>query len=112
MDDFGEVSERNAPACFVHLCRKLERERDEARRERNELNNLLRSVGWGQGEIDSAATIAEENDKLQSDLTLTRKVADELASVLGEYAVTFGGVATERRKQALTAYNNLPHRKA
>jgi len=43
---------------------EAQRERDEARKERNELNNLLRLVGWGQGEIDSAAAIAEENDVL------------------------------------------------
>lgn len=41
---------------------------EKAEAEVNQLNNLLREVGWGQGEIDSAATIAEENDKLRAEL--------------------------------------------
>lgn len=36
-----------------------------SRAETNQLNNLLRAVGWGQGEIDSAACIEEENEKLR-----------------------------------------------
>lgn len=31
----------------------------------NELNALLRGVGWGQGEIDSSATFAEDYERLQ-----------------------------------------------
>src|SRR4051812_734489 len=42
-------------------------ERDQARRAVDALNMLLREVGWGQGEIDSAATIAEDNDKLRAE---------------------------------------------
>ncbi len=34
----------------------------------NELNNLLRAVGWGQGEIDYAATVLEENEKRIAEL--------------------------------------------
>ena len=42
-------------------------------REIERLNNLLRAVGWGQGEIDSAATIAEENERLREAL---KRIAD------------------------------------
>jgi len=38
----------------------------EAEKHRDELNNLLREVGWGQGEIDSAATVAEWNEDLRN----------------------------------------------
>lgn len=46
---------------------------EKAEAEVNQLNNLLREVGWGQGEIDSAATIAEENDKLRAELERLRE---------------------------------------
>lgn len=36
-----------------------------SRAETTQLNNLLRAVGWGQGEIDSAACIEEENERLR-----------------------------------------------
>lgn len=37
------------------FARDLERALAAAERERDELNNVLRKAGWGQGEIDSAA---------------------------------------------------------
>lgn len=49
---------------------------DEIRRLRAEvesLNSLLREVGWGQGEIDSSATIAEENERLREEVERLRK---------------------------------------
>tara|TARA_R110000868_G_scaffold260336_1_gene518513 strand:+ start:1174 stop:2049 length:876 start_codon:yes stop_codon:yes gene_type:complete len=39
-----------------------------AKRDTNNLNNLLRAVGWGQGEIDSAACVEEENGKLRAEV--------------------------------------------
>lgn len=33
----------------------------------NDLNNLLRAAGWGQGEIDSAVCVEEENEKLRAE---------------------------------------------
>lgn len=92
---------------------KLERERDEARKERNELNNLLRSVGWGQGEIDSAASFAEENDALIAERDQLRKVCDELAKQLKPFAEcisTCGGQQLyPTTSTAISNYNSLPH---
>ena len=39
-----------------------------AKKDTNDLNNLLRAVGWGQGEIDSAACTEEENEKLRAEV--------------------------------------------
>lgn len=40
----------------------------------NSLNNLLRQVGWGQGEIDSSATIAEESEAKSALLDQAMKI--------------------------------------
>lgn len=45
----------------------------------SQLNALARQVGWGQGEIDSAATFAEENERLRQDQS---DRDNEVASVL------------------------------
>lgn len=52
---------------------ELAEERDRLAKDVNELNALLREVGWGQGEIDSAATVAEENESLRALLVRARK---------------------------------------
>jgi hypothetical protein len=60
-----------------------ERQRaEQAGKEVNELNNLLREVGWGQGEIDSAATIAEENESLRQQLFSALAAIHEVLEVV------------------------------
>lgn len=50
----------------------------------NSLNNLLRHVGWGQGEIDSSATIAEELDELNALFDLQRTRMNEATAAWRE----------------------------
>lgn len=47
------------------LLDRVTRQWGDAKQGCNALNNLMRRVGWGQGEIDSAATVEEENERLR-----------------------------------------------
>lgn len=61
---------------------ELEEELEASRKNCNDLNNLLRSVGWGQGEIDSAAVVEEENEKLREALRECLRVVDDRWPIL------------------------------
>lgn len=60
----------------MDLIARLERRAIKAEREVNELNNILRAAGWGQGEIDSAAEmlykLETENRELKHQLEAAR----------------------------------------
>lgn len=71
-----------------HLCNAVEEtklielELNEAKSQVNDLNNLLRHAGWGQGEIDSASSLVME---LEESNAKCDKLAAELAeAVCGE----------------------------
>ncbi len=48
------------------FARQLETELREAKSQVNDLNNLLRHAGWGQGEIDSASSLVMELEESQA----------------------------------------------
>lgn len=48
--------------------KELEAKLAASQAEVTQLNSLLRAVGWGQGEIDSAACVEEENEGLRKQL--------------------------------------------
>lgn len=62
----GELSEENAPEVLVKLCRAMERERDEARKERDEARAALETGGLlgilDRAGHDRAAAIRERDD--------------------------------------------------
>jgi hypothetical protein len=59
-------------------CAQKDQEIERLKKDVNDLNRLLRSVGWGQGEIDSSATIAEESEaKDQRIAELEAEVSNE-----------------------------------
>lgn len=51
---------------LLDFARQLETELNEAKSQVNELNSLLRHVGWGQGEIDSASSLVMELEESQA----------------------------------------------
>ncbi len=61
------------------LARELERENQRLQKDVNDLNNLLRHVGWGQGEIDSSASIVEDMEKLEKE---NQRLREELSTEL------------------------------
>lgn len=49
--------------------------RKELQKDVADLSRLLRDVGWGQGEIDTAAVVCEENERLRDALRKAEKMA-------------------------------------
>lgn len=69
---------------IVHIdfARQLETELNEAKSQVNDLNNLLRHAGWGQGEIDSASSLVMELE--ESNAKCDRLAAELAEAVCGE----------------------------
>lgn len=68
------------------LCRccqieELTSENQRLQKDVNDLNNLLRHVGWGQGEIDSSASIVEDMEKLEKENQRLREQVSKLTGV-------------------------------
>ena len=74
----------------------------ELRAECNNLNNLLRAVGWGQGEIDSAACVEEENEKLRAERD---QLLQQVANL--KYANHYHRKTAETSRATETDRNNL-----
>lgn len=64
----------------------------------NDLNNLLRAAGWGQGEIDSGACIEEENEKLRAELGQQQIYIAALEGYADSYALSRARAAVEATK--------------
>lgn len=61
---------------------RLKKQLDEVKSQVNDLNNLLRHAGWGQGEIDSASSLVMELD--DSNSKCDRLAAELAEAVCGE----------------------------
>ena len=69
---------------------RLTAKNERLQKDRDDLNRLLRDIGWGQGEIDSSATIAEENERLRLAL------CDAIRRPLGVVPQTAYGLITDQ----------------
>lgn len=107
LENFPHLHKKVVYADFAH---KLERERDEARA----IVGGMKEWCKAQRHLYDLAISNQESwmrkwDESQTELTLLRKVCDELASGLGQHTMK---TPCSQCNKALTNYSNLPHVKA
>lgn len=132
-DRDGELWERNAPEKLVTLCRKLERERDEARKERDDLKTRLdlmddfksqilqgyaTAIGCAGHEspVRKAELLVKERDELRAEVE--RAVAKieaqnrEFAEIVAIEGVPFAMTIPERVRMLVAEVERLKADKA
>lgn len=105
------IANKDGDVVGSHIARKLERERDEARAERDKrrevIADVVRTLGHGCCGLSNQEIVPHIKD-LQAELTQLRKVCDELASGLEQHTINLVTPCSQCNK-ALTNYSTLPH---
>ncbi len=93
---------------FDATCDSKNKEIAALKQDVNKLNNLLRSVGWGQGEIDSSATIAEESEA--KDRRIAQLEAEAVSDLVFVRQAEEIKVKDERIAQMAALLDKIEHR--